>query len=138
MIKGEFLIKSEQEMFELGERIANELALGDVLCLSGELGAGKTTLTKGIGAGLGIESNISSPSFNIIKTYVANNIILNHIDAYRLSDSQEAIMAGILDAMNESCICIIEWGEIIMEILPENTIFLRIEYIKDDMRRVII
>lgn len=138
MIQGNFIIKSATEMQELGVKIASCLKAGDVLVLSGELGAGKTTLTQGIARGLGIKDNVNSPSFNIIKNYAASGIKLNHIDVYRLESLEEAVIAGVLDAINDESICILEWGENIQEILPDDSIHITIEYQDAETRRVII
>lgn len=128
-------VKNTEETIELGKKIATSLEAGDVVLLDGELGAGKTTLTKGIAQGLGIDSNIKSPTFTLVREYRNGRIPLFHMDMYRLENS-DPFEVGIDEYLDESGICVIEWSEFIAELLP--TDFLRIEIKKtgDESREI--
>lgn len=118
--------QSEKETFELGHRISQELKAGDTISLEGDLGTGKTALTKGIAAGLGISRPITSPTFTLVNSY-AGRCILNHFDVYRVEDSDELLEIGWEEYFTDDAVCIIEWGDRISDILPENTIHIRLE-----------
>jgi len=124
-----FTTHSEKETFELGYRISQELKAGDAISLEGDLGTGKTVLTKGIAAGLGISSPITSPTFTLVNSY-EGRCILHHFDVYRVGDSEELLEIGWEEYFADDAICIVEWGDRISDILPENTIVIRIE--RDD------
>ena len=104
-------IDSPRRMLALGKKLARNLSGGDVILLSGELGAGKTVLCKGIAKGLGIKTPVVSPTFTIMNEYFGR-IKFCHFDAYRLEDAEEAIGAGLTDFIgNEECLCAVEWWE---------------------------
>ncbi len=119
------------------KRLANKLAIllrpGDVITLEGDLGAGKTTFTKGLGAGLGVRRTINSPTFTIVKEY-AGEVPLYHIDAYRLENSDEDI--GFDEYFNGEGITVVEWATFIEEFLPEERLNIRIKRI-DEYKRLI-
>ncbi|MCH5163229.1 MAG: tRNA (adenosine(37)-N6)-threonylcarbamoyltransferase complex ATPase subunit type 1 TsaE [Clostridiales bacterium] len=107
-----FEITSAKAMQELGKDIARDLSGGAVVLLSGELGAGKTVFCKGLAAGLGIESEVLSPTFTIMNEHIGKTIKLCHIDAYRLTSAEEAEAAGICEYIGApDCICAVEWWE---------------------------
>src|SRR4029077_10046592 len=95
---------------ELGARLAGAASAGDLICLRGELGAGKTQLAKGFGAGLGVTDTISSPSFVLMAEYVGR-LPLFHIDLYRLDDAVDAVAGGLLDERQADGVTLIEWAE---------------------------
>lgn len=111
----EKILSSEQETIEFGKTLSQQLRGGDILFLSGELGAGKTTLTKGIAAGLGVTHTITSPTFTLMNIYpIKNNEIkqLVHIDTYRLENEQQLIEIGTEDYLGApDTVCIVEWPE---------------------------
>lgn len=116
-------VSDEAEMKEIGEKIGKLLKGGEVIELVGDVGAGKTTLTKGIAIGLGVTDNVQSPSFTISRVYLArDDLQLAHYDFYRLSDA--GLMANELDESinNTKTITIIEWGGIANDVLPEDRI----------------
>lgn len=116
-------VKSEDEMMSFGERFATSLRGGDVVELVGDVGAGKTTFTKGLARGLGVDEDVQSPSFTINRIYQTDSgIRLSHYDFYRLSDA--GIMTDELsEAINDSStIIVIEWADAIRGVLPENRI----------------
>jgi tRNA threonylcarbamoyladenosine biosynthesis protein TsaE len=127
----EIRTRSEKETFELGYRISHELKPGDTISLEGDLGTGKTALTKGIAAGLGISKPITSPTFTLVNSY-AGKCILNHFDVYRVDDPDELLEIGWEEYLSDDAICIVEWGDRISEILPENTIHIRLERDNED------
>jgi len=113
-------------MIAYGKKLARELKPGNILCLSGELGTGKTTLTKGIAHGLGIKSEVLSPTFTLmnvlpIKDKKIKNLV--HIDTYRLKDEEELLDIGVLDYLGApDTICIIEWPEKIKNLLKDKRV----------------
>jgi len=133
--------KNEQETIKLGIKITNNLQPGDILCLYGNLGAGKTTLVKGIAQGFKIKKNITSPTFTLMNIYsVKNNKIkqLVHIDTYRLNNEGELLEIGVEDYLGTSdTICIIEWPEKIEKILKnKKTIDITIEHTDNEEREI--
>ena len=123
-----FTSHSNTETMEFASKLASKLHVGDVVVLSGELGAGKTKFTEGFLKYFGLDKEISSPTFNIVNEYRTNNIKIYHFDVYRLEDVSEFYAIGGEDYFS-SGICIIEWGELIEEALPDNCI--RISFEKD-------
>lgn len=109
-----------EETIALGERLGALLRAGDVLVLTGDLGAGKTQLTKGIAAGMGITDDVTSPTFNILMVYEGAGMPLYHFDLYRLDDADQLEDIGFYDALEGDGPCVIEWGEqFASEIGPE-------------------
>jgi len=121
-------IKCEDEMKALGLELAYELEPGDVVALVGNLGTGKTTLSKYIAQGLGVTETLSSPTFNIVKEYRSGRLPLYHFDVYRLSCGDELVDIGAEDYLYGDGVCLIEWADIVADILPEESIVVRIEY----------
>ncbi len=135
---------SEKQTLALGKKIAKELKGGETIALIGELGAGKTIFTKGIADGLKIKKIITSPTFVLMKVYPIdlekNNKIktLCHIDAYRLNSRKDLIDIGINDYLGQkNTVTIIEWADQVEDILPINTIFVKIEVESNGRKRVI-
>ncbi len=95
----------------MGERLGRVLENGDVLVLTGDLGAGKTQLTKGIAAGLGITADVTSPTFTIQMVYEGGRLPLFHFDLYRLDDPDQLEDTGLFDVLGQEGVCVIEWGE---------------------------
>ncbi|MGI6124101.1 MAG: tRNA (adenosine(37)-N6)-threonylcarbamoyltransferase complex ATPase subunit type 1 TsaE [Acetivibrionales bacterium] len=118
--------QSEIETFELGRSFAKELKAGDAISLEGDLGTGKTAFTKGIAAGLGINKHITSPTFTLVNSYIGK-VVLNHFDVYRVDDSDELLEIGWEEYFADDAICVIEWGDRVLDILPENTVHVRFE-----------
>ena len=131
-MKHTFVSKNLDETLKLGERLATLLHVGDVVLLEGDLGAGKTTLTKGIARGLCINEKVNSPTFNIMKLYLKGAKPLFHIDAYRLEDINSDI--GLDEYIGGEGICVIEWPAFISELLPANTLRVMIKHKNIDER----
>lgn len=124
-----FISKSEQDTIDFAYNLASKLHTGDIIVLSGELGSGKTKFTQGILKFFNLENEISSPTFTIVNEYNSDNQNIYHFDVYRLADSDEFYAIGG-DEYFEKGICIIEWGEIIKDILPDN--YIQIYFSKDE------
>lgn len=127
-IKRTLEIKNEEETRRFGLSLAEELAAGDVVALIGDLGTGKTALTRYIAEGLGIKARVNSPTFTIVKEYRQGRIPLFHFDVYRISDPEELFNIGAEEYFYGNGVCIVEWADLIEEILPENTRYIYIEY----------
>ena len=116
------LLKTEDDTRALGFRIAEALEPGDVVALIGDLGTGKTALTKYIAEGLGVTEEINSPTFTIIQEYDTGRIPLYHFDVYRIADIEEMYEIGFEEYIYGDGVCLIEWANLISELLPENII----------------
>ena len=118
---------SAEETYKIGEQMGREAKAGDVLCLLGDLGVGKTVFTQGFAAGLGIDEPVNSPTFTIVQQYDSGRLPLYHFDVYRIGDVSEMDEIGYEDCFYGEGVCLIEWAELIEEILPENVIVVTIE-----------
>ena len=132
---------SPEETFALGEKIGTEAQPGQLYTLIGDLGVGKTVLTQGIAKGLGIEEPICSPTFTIVQVYEEGRMPFYHFDVYRIGDIEEMDEIGYEDYFYGNGLCMIEWANLIEEILPEKRHDISIE--KDlekgfDYRKIII
>ena len=126
MYKYNYLSKSNDDTLNLGKILAKYLKNKDIIILSGELGAGKTKLTEGILTYFDLQDEISSPTFTIVNEYIKEDINIYHFDTYRLSDSSEFYEIGGEEYF-EKGICIIEWGELISDVIPEEHLEIKIE-----------
>lgn len=136
------LTTSEKETFDFAKKFAQEILHGgDIVGLIGDLGAGKTIFSKGIGAGLGVAQNITSPTFVVMKIYDISNPSsdikhLCHIDAYRLKKGQDLVAIGVLEYFDRTdTITVIEWANYVKDILPKRTKFVKIK--SEDNKRLI-
>ncbi|MDE6386870.1 MAG: tRNA (adenosine(37)-N6)-threonylcarbamoyltransferase complex ATPase subunit type 1 TsaE [Lachnospiraceae bacterium] len=109
---------SAEETFALGRQLGEQAKAGDVYTLIGDLGVGKTVLTQGVAAGLGIEEPINSPTFTIVQIYEEGRLPFYHFDVYRIGDVEEMEEIGYEDYFYGEGICLIEWANLIEEILP--------------------
>jgi tRNA threonylcarbamoyladenosine biosynthesis protein TsaE len=122
----EYTTHSERETEQLGAKLAESLVRGDVLALSGELGAGKTALTRGLAAALGFTGNVSSPTFTLVNEYIGGRVPLFHFDLYRLEDSDAVLDIGWDDYLERGGVCVVEWSERASDLFPEGTIYVDI------------
>jgi len=122
---------TELETNTLAKRLALLLKAGDVITLEGDLGAGKTTFTKGLAQGLGIKRTVSSPTFTIVKEY-SGELPLYHMDVYRLENSDEDI--GFDEYFHGNGITVIEWAQFIEDYLPKNLLNINITYVDEHSR----
>lgn len=130
---------SERETYELGLAMGREARPGEVYTLIGDLGVGKTVFTKGLAAGLGIQEPVSSPTFTILQEYEEGRLPFYHFDVYRIGDVEEMDEIGYEDYFFGDGVCLIEWADLIREILPEHYKEIRIEKDLDkgfDYRRI--
>ena len=133
------IIQSAEQMEQLGEQIGRRLHGGEVIELIGDVGAGKTTLTRGIARGLGVTDNITSPSFTISCNYPGRDqLTLRHYDFYRLSDSGIMAMELAEVIADPHSVTIVEWGDSIRDVLPANHITITIDYLPETGRQVTI
>ena len=131
-------IKNEHDTEEFGMKLASSLEPGDIVALIGDLGTGKTTLTKYIAKGLGVTENIDSPTFNIVKEHKSGIIPLFHFDVYRLSSGDELLDIGADEYFYSDGVCIIEWADIVADVVPEKAKVILIEYGEKQGERIYI
>ena len=118
---------SAEETYKIGEQMGREAKAGDVLCLLGDLGVGKTVFTQGFAAGLGITEPVSSPTFTIVQVYDDGRMPFYHFDVYRIGDITEMDEIGYEDYIYGEGVSLIEWANLIEEILPKERIEIQIE-----------
>lgn len=118
---------SAQDTFRAGEEIGKQAKPGQIYTLNGDLGVGKTVFTQGIAQGLGITEPVNSPTFTIVQVYEEGRLPLYHFDVYRIGDVEEMDEIGYEDYFYGEGVCLIEWAELIQEILPDNIISVTIE-----------
>ena len=111
-----------EETFDLGKKMGAEAEKGEVYCLEGDLGAGKTVFTQGFAAGLGISGPVNSPTFTILQQYEDGRMPLYHFDVYRIGDVEEMEEIGYEDCFYGEGVSLIEWPSLIKEILPEEAV----------------
>jgi tRNA threonylcarbamoyladenosine biosynthesis protein TsaE len=130
-----YLTRSEEETISLGERLAHELPTRGVVLLVGNLGAGKTTLAKGIAKGRGAADpeQVSSPTFTLIHEYGPK---LYHIDLYRLDEEREVETLGLEEIFEKDALVLVEWGEKFPRLMPVERIEIRIVPVSDEERRI--
>lgn len=132
---------SPKETYALGEKIGREALPGQVYTLNGDLGVGKTVFTQGVAAGLGIQEPVNSPTFTIVQVYEEGRMPFYHFDVYRIGDVEEMEEIGYQDYFYGEGLCMIEWAQLIEEIIPENARHITIEKDLDksfDYRRITI
>lgn len=126
MEKLKIISNSEKETLKIGIKLGSLLKIGNTVVLTGDLGSGKTKLTEGILTYYKLEEEISSPTFTIVNEYIKDDIKIFHFDVYRLEDSSEFYAIGG-DEYFEKGICIIEWGELIQDALPQEYLHIKFE-----------
>lgn len=122
------IIKDENDTRAFGFELAKKLEKGSIVALIGDLGTGKTTLTKSIAEGLGITEMITSPTFTIVQEYPEGRLPLYHFDVYRINDVEEMYELGYEEYFFGQGVCVIEWADLIMDIIPADSIIIHIEY----------
>ena len=124
-----YISKSEQDTINFAKNYAKNLKAGDIIVLSGELGSGKTKFVQGVLENFNLQDEISSPTFTIVNEYNSNEVNIYHFDVYRLEDSDEFFAIGGEEYFSKG-ICLIEWGELIEDILPKP--YTKISFSKSD------
>lgn len=136
MEEKKIVIKNEEETKKFGEKLCEKLTAGSIVALTGDLGTGKTTLTKAIAAGLGVTDVITSPTFNIVKQYDSGRLPLYHFDVYRIGDVDEMHEIGYEEYFFGDGVCVIEWADLIEEIIPDDAVRIEIEYGEKEGERI--
>lgn len=135
MTKHTVKTNSPDETTKLAVRLGELVKPGDVITLEGDLGAGKTTFTKGLAKGLGIRKNVNSPTFTIMKEYREGRLPLYHMDVYRMEDSDEDL--GFDEFFEGEGVTVVEWAHLIQEQLPPDRLGIRILRVDDESREII-
>ncbi len=130
-----YVSKSVDDTLTIAENIESEKFSNMVICLNGELGSGKTVFVKGFAKALGIEDNITSPTFNIIKEYLNGEMPLYHMDVYRLDGKVDGI--GLEDYFTKGGIVIIEWADLIEDYLPEERLDIKFKIVDEETRTLV-
>lgn len=128
---------SAEETQALAAQLASLLTAGDLIVMSGDLGAGKTAFTQGLGAALGVDEPITSPTFTLVQEYVGNSLRIYHLDVYRLEQLAEVADLGLAEMLDDEAVTIIEWGDAISSVLPNDRLELTITLGEADDDRVI-
>ena len=136
VMEEKIVIKNEEETKKFGEKLCEKLTAGSIVALTGDLGTGKTTLTKAIAAGLGVTDVITSPTFNIVKQYDSGRLPLYHFDVYRIGDVDEMYEIGYEEYFFGDGVCVIEWADLIEEIIPDDAVRIEIEYGEKEGERI--
>lgn len=118
---------NEEETYALGKRLGEQAEPGQVYALLGDLGVGKTIFTKGFAAGLGVNEAVSSPTFTIVQIYEEGRLPFYHFDVYRIGDPEEMEEIGYEDCFFGEGVCLVEWANLIEELMPDHTIRVSIE-----------
>lgn len=132
---------SPEQTRELGRSLGLAALPGDVYCLDGELGTGKTVLAQGFAEGLGLREVVNSPTFTIIQTYESGRLPFYHMDVYRLSDGDELLAIGCEEYFYGDGVCLVEWACLVEEVMPEDAIHLQVEKVPEkgtEYRRITI
>ncbi len=129
-------IRNEEETRAFGHQLADRLEPGSVVALIGDLGTGKTTLSKYIAEGLGITEVVTSPTFTIVQEYHSGRLPLYHFDVYRIGDISEMEELGYEEYFFGDGVSLVEWADIIQELLPEEARIIRIEYGREPEERI--
>ena len=136
-MKGSFEVRSVEETWDLARQLAAELGPGDVICLEGDLGAGKTAFVRGMARGMGLTCRVSSPTFTIVNEYCGERELI-HFDMYRLNDSDELFDIGWEDYLARGAVCAVEWSEKVDDAFYGDETVVRIEKLGDTERKITI
>jgi len=142
MNKEFFISRNPEQTMKFAEKLIQQIQHGAVICLKGDLGAGKTIFVKGLARGLGITELITSPTFVLMKKYnirirnKAKNRKLYHIDCYRLKNSNDLLSLGFKSWVKNDNIIVIEWGDKVRDILPKNRINIKISIVDEKTRKI--
>lgn len=131
-----FITHSAAETISLGEQIGKRLRGGDIVAFRGGLGAGKTTMTRGISIGMGLGDEVISPTFALMNEYRVGGAALCHFDMYRIGSSEELDSVGFYERLEEGAALAVEWSENIEDALPKETIYIELTRIDDDSREI--
>lgn len=133
-----YILESVEDTIELGRKIGSQVNESVIIKLEGEMGAGKTHFTKGLALGLGIEDDITSPTFSILNIYEGGRMTLYHIDAYRIRTIEEAMDAGLGEVFGKDGVVVLEWGDMLEPFFESRLINIKIDDLGDNSRELII
>lgn len=131
-----FVSKSEKDTYKIAKKFESMLKGGEVVVLNGDLGAGKTTFTKGLAQALKIKENVTSPTFTLMNIYESGRLKLYHFDMYRIEDESEAQELGLNEFFYDKGVCMIEWAQNIKNILPKKLITININKLGENQREI--
>ncbi|WP_027703034.1 tRNA (adenosine(37)-N6)-threonylcarbamoyltransferase complex ATPase subunit type 1 TsaE [Metaclostridioides mangenotii] len=129
-------LKDEEETKSFGYKLGEIVEKGSIICLLGDLGAGKTTFTQSLAKGLGVCDYVTSPTFTIVNEY-DGRIPLYHFDVYRIGSSEEMYDIGYDEYINSDGVCIIEWANLIEDIVPEERLTIELKYVEDGREMIL-
>ena len=130
------VLKNETDTRALGAKLAAQMEPDQVCALIGDLGTGKTTLAKAIARGFGVTETLTSPTFTIVQEYETGRLPLYHFDVYRVNDEDELFEIGLEDYFHKGGVCLIEWADLIEDLLPEGTVTVRLAYGEEEGERI--
>lgn len=130
------VLNSAQETFEWGRRFADDLRTGDVIALCGNLGAGKTQVTKGIVAGIGSRAEVTSPTFTLVHEYVDGRLPVFHFDFYRIESETEILSLGWDEYLDENGVMVVEWADRFPRLMPGHARWLLLETVSENARSI--
>jgi tRNA threonylcarbamoyladenosine biosynthesis protein TsaE len=130
------MLRTADEAHTWGMQLANSLFAGDVIALCGNLGAGKTQITRGIVAGMNSQADVTSPTFTLVHEYLDGRLPVFHFDFYRMESAAEVVNIGWDEFFSEPGIIIVEWADMFPDLMPPNTRWFHIETLPDGSRRV--
>lgn len=138
-MKGSFEVDSVEATWALAARLARELRPGDVICLEGDLGAGKTTFTQGLAAALKVKGRVTSPTFCLVQEHQGEQLLV-HMDLYRLNDENDVLSIGWEDYLSRGAILAVEWPERAGSLIPEDAIHIVFTHLEggEERRRIVI
>lgn len=132
-----FIANNAGETYGLGQKLAGKLAAGDVICLSGDLGAGKTLFAQGIAAGLGVDEAVTSPTFTILQIYDGGRLPIYHFDLYRLEDAAQLLDVGFEEYVATDGVALIEWADKFTAAMPRERLWIELKANNATDKRVI-
>lgn len=134
----QFFSKSPDETISFAEKFAKTLNGGEVIAFRGNLGMGKTCFTRGLALGLEYSGNVTSPTFALVNEYLGGKFDIFHFDMYRISSWDELYSSGYFEYLEQGGIVVLEWSENIENALPDNTIYIELESIDENTRKITI
>lgn len=137
MNKNSFITNSPKETIEFGQKVGSLLKGGEIIAYKGSMGAGKTTFTRGLCVGMGLEDQVTSPTFALVNEY-RGKITLYHFDMYRIMSADDLETTGFYDYISDDSVLAVEWSENIEGCLPDNTIYITIERLDENRRKITI
>ncbi len=133
-----FITNSEKETYDVAKEFAKTLTPGQIVCMYGDIGAGKTVFAKGVCASLGVTEHISSPTFTIVNEYEGNAFTIYHFDLYRIAEPDELYEIGFHEMLDSGGVSIIEWPQMAGELMPQKHTKVYVERLEEDSRKITI